>query len=79
MRISDEILAELKKGTSLSEIRKKYRSQSQLYEALDIFLFEADGMVQERNITLQSVIGELSERKAELESVKAAKENFQRS
>jgi FtsZ-binding cell division protein ZapB len=73
MRVADEILDEFRQGKSVSEVRKKYRSKSQLYEALDRFLLEAESVVQEKRETLQKASEELSETQAELERVKAAK------
>lgn len=47
MTIKDEISEELHKRTPLVEIRRKYRSQSALYEAIREFLGEVDKVVEE--------------------------------
>lgn len=70
MLIRDEILEELRKGTPLVEIRRKYRSQSQLYEAIRQFLEEADKIVKERQQKLQKVKAGLLEAEAKLKRVK---------
>jgi len=62
MTITEEILQELRRGRPLAEIRQKFRSQSQLYEALRIFLEEVDKKIEETE-------KRLVERKKELEEV----------
>jgi len=42
MRIKEEILEEFRRGTSFAEIRRKYRSMSQLYEAIREYFVEAE-------------------------------------
>jgi len=69
MRIKDEILEELRKRTPLAEIRRKYRSQSQLYEAIREFLEETDKIVEEGQERLEKVEGGLLEAETELKRV----------
>jgi len=63
MTIKDEILEELRKGTPLSEISRKFRSQSRKYEAIREYLEEAEKIVEE----MQKIKTDLLERKVELE------------
>jgi hypothetical protein len=46
LRVWEEILEDMRAGVSWSEICEKYRSRSQIYEALRIFLKESSGRYQ---------------------------------
>ena len=46
MRILEEILQRLQEGAPLEEIKKNFRSQSQIYEAFRIFMKESDGLIE---------------------------------
>lgn len=46
MTIKDEILEELRKGALRAEINRRFRSQSQKYEAMREFLGEAKEIVE---------------------------------
>ena len=74
MTLKDEILAELQNQTPIEEIRRRFRSQSQLYEAIREFLEEADEIVEERRERLSKVTSGLTEAEAELDSVNTEKE-----
>ena len=52
MTVYEEILEELRAGTSLDEIRKKYRSQSQIYLALRIHFEETEKEYRETQLKL---------------------------
>jgi chromosome segregation ATPase len=68
MRKVDEILAKMRKGVPLKEIKKKYRSQSQLYEAIRTFTTEAYREIQQKQMSLSSLGSQQTalERKARL-------------
>jgi len=74
MTIKEEIVAELRNGTPLAEIRRKYRSQSQLYEAIREFLDEADKIVEEKQDQLEKAEESLLQSKAEFERINRQKE-----
>lgn len=65
----DEILEELRRGTPLKEIRSKYVSQSQLYEAFRLYFAEADREIQNRQIQLASLNSEVRDRQNEATSL----------
>lgn len=48
LTVKEDILEELRRGTPFAEIRRKFRSQSQLYEALGEYLAEADKIARAR-------------------------------
>jgi uncharacterized protein (DUF433 family) len=52
MTIEQEILEELRRGTSLADLRRRYRSQSQLYGALREYLKETDKIVDKHTENL---------------------------
>jgi len=74
MKLKDEILAELRNGTPIAEIRRNFRSQSQLYEAIREFLEKADEIVEETRDRLAKGDLALTEARAELDSVNREKE-----
>ena len=76
VRIADEVAEMLRLGGNVSEIRKKFRSASQVCEGLRIFLGEADGQVTEKRSALQALDKELSEKQTELEECKATVETL---
>jgi len=55
MTIKEEISEELRKRTPWAEIRRRYRSQSQTYDAIRIFLDEIDTTIGERQKELQEL------------------------
>jgi chromosome segregation ATPase len=48
LRIVDEILQRLRERAPLEEIKKSYRSQSQIYEALRIYMQELNGLIERK-------------------------------
>lgn len=74
MTIKEEILEELRRGKPLAEIKEKFRSKSQLYEAIRQFTEEADKIVGEKQETLSQVQKDLLETKADLERKNLEKE-----
>jgi len=72
--IKDEILTELRNLTPLAEIRRKYRSQSQTYEAIRKFLEETDKTVKESQEKLETVNQETLAGQAELQTLKMERE-----
>ncbi len=74
MTIKDEILMELRKRMPLAEIKRKYRSQSQLYEAIREFLQEADKIAEEALERLGRVEKGLSEAETELKRLNCERE-----
>jgi hypothetical protein len=73
VRISDEILGELRNGASMSQIRAKYHSQSQIYEALRVFLEEISTKTEEKRRILFDTEVRLNEKRSETETCKAEK------
>jgi hypothetical protein len=69
MTIKDEILEELRKRTPLEDIRRKYRSQSQFYEALRKFLVEVDKVTEEKQNKLEAIGARLLEAESECERI----------
>jgi hypothetical protein len=67
--LKTELLQELRKGAPLAEIRRKFRSQSQLYEALREYLEETEKTVDIKRRNLQQVEDELSEAKHEISRI----------
>lgn len=61
MTLKDEILEELRRGTLLSEIKRKYRSVAATYSALRQFLEESERTVEERQEKLRELERELHE------------------
>jgi hypothetical protein len=71
--IRDEILRDMRNGMTMAELRKKYRGQSQFYEAFRIFSGEMEKIVNEERSNIQDVRGKLSGAKAEFGGVDAAR------
>lgn len=71
MKISDQVVEELRAGRSLQEIRTKFRSSSQVYEGLRTFLEQAGKSVEEMNVAISEKAEHLSKEQAELENAKA--------
>jgi hypothetical protein len=59
VKIADEVLAELRQGRSLKEIRTKFRSSSQIYEGLRIFLEQSEKTVEEAGAPLSKQISHI--------------------
>jgi len=55
MTIVLEILEELRRGTTLIDVKKKYRSESQIYAAFREFRLEADKILLERRENLRKM------------------------
>jgi len=73
MTIKTEILEKLRKKTPLVEIRRDYRSQSQLYEAIREFFGETEEIVEEKQKELEMIAGDLLESKDELDRINIEK------
>jgi len=67
--IKSDILEELRRGTPFAEIRTKFRSQSQLYEAVREYLEEVDETVGRKREDLRQVSEKLSVAENELQKV----------
>lgn len=78
MTIKTEILRELRNGTPLAEVRGKYRSQSQLYEAIREFLWETDKTVKGARETSEKVEQQLRKTKAKLQQLRREKKQASR-
>jgi len=72
LTVKDEILAELRKGTPLVEINRRFRSQSRKYAAIREYLAEAERVVEE----MQMVKADLLETEAGLEKVEREKDGI---
>jgi chromosome segregation ATPase len=72
--IRDEVLNELRNRTPLAEIREKFRSQSQMAEAIRIFLEESEGTIQQTQQEVDSVEAELSVMELKLQDEKSERE-----
>jgi chromosome segregation ATPase len=59
MTKTDQILNELRAGKPLKQIQGKYNSKAQLYEALGIYISEADLKIQKRQNQLSSLNSEI--------------------
>lgn len=70
------ILEDLRKNASLLEIREKYRSQSQIYEAIRQYLVEADKAIIDRRQRIVVSDAEIAQGKKELEDLQYAKETL---
>jgi chromosome segregation ATPase len=70
VRIADQVAEMLRQGGIISEIRKKFRSASQVSEGVRIFLDEADGQVSQKRKTLEALDKELPENQTKLEECK---------
>jgi chromosome segregation ATPase len=66
----------LRQRGNIGEIRKMFRSASQVAEGVRIFLNEADGQVSEKQSALQALDEELSAKHIELEECKATVETL---
>lgn len=71
--IKKEILTELRRGTPIGEIKRKYRSMSQVYEALREFSEENGNAAEEMRASLGKVKLELETGRAQLEKVEKEK------
>jgi len=84
MTRTDEILEKLREGASIKSVRQQFKSQSQLYEALRIYLPEIEEKIEETRRTLSPLdsqktilekqVGSL---KAECDQVRDQKDGFQ--
>ncbi|MGD8545230.1 MAG: hypothetical protein PVH12_03540, partial [Candidatus Bathyarchaeota archaeon] len=61
MTIKEEILDKLRKGVPFSEIKRNFRSQSKLYEALRLYLLETDSIIAKRYDELHETERKLTE------------------
>jgi hypothetical protein len=69
--IRDDILQDLRNGMSLVDVKKKYRSKSQLYEALRLFLDGLEKSLSSERENFQKVREKLSRTNAEFQSVES--------
>lgn len=74
MTIKDEILEELRKGTLFAEINRRFRSQSQKYEAMREFLGEAKEIVEKMHKEFEELRTDLLGTRTELEKANHEKE-----
>jgi chromosome segregation ATPase len=72
-RVTD-ILEDLRKNVSLPEIREKYPSKSQTYEAFRQYLMEANKAINDRRQCIAGLDAKIEQAKKELKDVQNAKE-----
>lgn len=75
-RIADQVAEMLRQGGDISEIRKKFRSASQVAEGVRIFLDEIGSQINEERNALQALKKELSETRTKLAECKATVETL---
>jgi chromosome segregation ATPase len=76
LKIVNAILEDLRKDTSLLEIREKYRSQSQIYEAIRQYLDEADKAIDDRRVRILEADAELGRMKGEVRDLQNTREKI---
>lgn len=69
MKIVTEILDEMRRNASLLEIREKYRSQSQIYEAIRLFLDEVGKAIDDKRARILEAGAELVRTKSDVKDL----------
>ncbi len=69
LKIVTEILDEMRRNASLLEIREKYRSQSQIYEAIRLFLDEVGKAIDDKRARILEAGAELVRTKSDVKDL----------